>query len=474
MTTTSSGPVSVASGSSAGAAGGSVINVSSLVSQLVAATQAPQQKLIADQTSAVTAHISALGTLKSALSTFQSSLTALATPGKFNAETANTSDKTVFTATASADAVGGSYPITVSSLASAQQLLSGHFVGGGSATVGAGTLTLSLGSASFNVSIDSSNNTVDGIAAAINSANNNPGITATVITGSDGAHLVLSSSLTGAANTIAVSETDGGTGLSALTYGAGNTANYTQNSGAADASFSIGGVPYTSASNTVTGALRGVTVTLLGTTAVGSSATLTVANDVSAVEKNIDDFVSAYNTLQGALSSLGSYDSTTKTAGAMLGNPVLTGIQSQIQHIVHGLVGNSRYNSLATIGITAQSDGTLAVDKTTLETALSSNFSAVSQLFSSTGGVGAKLNSQLAAALSATGPIGTYGATLTKQENALTQRSNDLTTQMNALAASLTRQYSVLNSLLSSLQSTSSYLTQAFASLPTVQNKSNG
>src|SRR5690349_2980489 len=93
-------PVSVASSSSAGAAGGSVINVNQLVSELVAATQAPQEALISKQTQAVTTQISALGTLKGALSTFQDALGSLDTPSRFSALTANTSDSTVVTATA--------------------------------------------------------------------------------------------------------------------------------------------------------------------------------------------------------------------------------------------------------------------------------------------------------------------------------------------------------------------------------------
>ena len=68
------------SAASAAAAGGSVINVSQLVSELVSAAQAPQETLITNQTESVTAEISALGTLQSALSTFQSSLGALDTP----------------------------------------------------------------------------------------------------------------------------------------------------------------------------------------------------------------------------------------------------------------------------------------------------------------------------------------------------------------------------------------------------------
>ena len=466
-------PVSVASNTSSGATGGSVINVSSLVSQLVAATEAPQQTQIANQTSAVTANISALGTLQSALSTFQQSLSSLSTPSAFNSETANSSDATAFTATANANAVSGNYGVTIANLAGAQQLLSAPFTGGSSATVGTGTLSLSLAGASFSVAIDSTDHTLSGIAAAINGASGNPGISATVIQGTDGAHLLLSSTQTGATNTFTVTETDGGNALAALTYGTGNTANYTQQAAAQDASFSVAGVAYTSPSNTVSDALSGVTLDLLAPTATGSNAALTVANDTSSVASNIQGFVTAYNTLQTALSGLGSYNSSSGTAGPLLGNPVLTGIESQIQRVLYSFVGNSAYNSLASIGITTNSDGSLALNSATLQTALSSNFSAVSQLFSGNNGVAAQLNGQITADLGAGGSIPSYGQTLTSQENALTTQSNTLNTQMAALTASLTQQYATLNTLLSSLQSTSSYLTQAFASLPTVQGVPN-
>jgi flagellar hook-associated protein 2 len=461
--------VSVASNSSAGAAGGSVINVSSLVSQLVAATQAPQQALISSRTQAVTTQISALGSLKSALSAFQSSLSALDTPSAFGALSATSSNTTAFTASADPSAVLGTYSISVTALAQAQQLVSKAFAGGSSATVGTGTLKLSLGNSSFSVTINSSNDTVSGIAAAINSASGNPGIEASIVTGSDGAHLVLTSSLTGASNTIQVAETDGGTALAAITYGTGNTANYTQQTAAQDASFSIAGVAYTSASNTVTSALSGVTLNLLATTS--SAATLTVGTDTATVQNNINAFVTAYNTLQGTFASLGSYSATTNTAGPMLGDALLSGVQNQVRSALYSIVntGSSTYNSLASIGITTNSDGTLSVNSATLAGALSSSFSSISQLFSGTTGIAAALNTQITASLTAGGPIDSRSKTLVGEENALTQQTSQLNQQMSALQASLTEQYSSLNTLLSSLQSTSAYLTQAFASLPQVQ-----
>lgn len=472
--------VSVASSSSAGAAGGSVINVSQLVSQLVSSTQAPQESIISNQTQSVTAQISAVGTLQSALSTFQSALGALDTPAAFGTESATSSNPTAFTAAAGAGAALGSYSVSVSQLAQAQQLVSRAFAGGSSATTGTGTLQLSLGGTSFSVAVNSSDDTVAGIAGAINAASGNPGIEASVVTGSDGVHLVLTSSLTGASNTIQVAETDGGTGLSDLTYGTGNTANYTQQSAPQDAEFSIAGVSFSSASNTVTNALSGVTLNLAATTTTTSSsgtttntpATLTVTTNTSSIESNIQAFVSAYNTMQSSLASLGSFNSATGTAGAMLGNPLLLGIQNELNAALYSVVdtGSPTYNTLASIGITTNSDGSLSLNTTTLSAALTSDFSAVSQLFSGASGVAASLNTQITSDLASGGAISTASQTLVQQENSLTAQSTQLQQQMNALSASLTQQYSSLNTLLSSLQTTSSYLTQAFATLPQVQS----
>jgi flagellar hook-associated protein 2 len=236
----------------------------------------------------------------------------------------------------------------------------------------------------------------------------------------------------------------------------------------------------------VTDALSGVTLTLTGTTTTTSGtgtdatttdtpASLTVATNTSSIETNIQAFVTAYNTLQSSLASLGSYDSTTATAGPMMGNPLLLGIQNEINSALYSIVdtGSSTYNSLASIGITTNSDGSLSLNQTTLNTALTSDYSAVSELFSGTSGVATSLNSQITSDLSSGGPISTTSQTLVQREDALTQQSDQLQTQMNQLSASLTQQYSSLNTLLSSLQTTSSYLTQAFDSLPQVQSSSN-
>ncbi|MGH8209906.1 MAG: flagellar filament capping protein FliD, partial [Steroidobacteraceae bacterium] len=154
-------------------------------------------------------------------------------------------------------------------------------------------------------------------------------------------------------------------------------------------------------------------------------------------------------------------------------DPLLQGMQNQLRQTLNSVVntGATAYNTLTSIGITSKSDGTLSLDSTTLANALATNSSAVTQLFAGTGGVAATLNTQLTTELAANGAVDSRSQSLVKQENALNQQQTDLTTQMSALSVSLTTQFSALDTLLSKLQTTSAYLTQAFATLPSNQGK---
>lgn len=190
-----------------GSTGNSSLDVSSLVTALVNSKTAGQLSALTAQKTADNTKISAVGTLKAALSALQASLTNLSN-GKTLASYTATASGSGLSATAGVGAVAGSYAITVSQIAQAQTISSSAF--SATAPVGTGTLNVSLGGQSVSVTIDSTNNTLSGIASAINSASNNPGVSATVVTGTDGAHLVLRSASTGAANTISVSSSDAG------------------------------------------------------------------------------------------------------------------------------------------------------------------------------------------------------------------------------------------------------------------------
>ena len=204
------------------------IDVQGLAAQLVAADRAPQDARISRQETALTVQVSGIGSLKGALSTFQSALQSLKTVSAFSPRAASVSDEDVFTAKADSTAAAGAYDIDVVALAKAQQLASAPFLAGNGAVVGTGTLTIAQGTNNFSVVIDSSNNTVAGIRDAINKVTGNTGVQATLIHESGGTRLVLSSTKTGAANAIQVTQTGGDGGLNQLVYQTVGTHNLTE------------------------------------------------------------------------------------------------------------------------------------------------------------------------------------------------------------------------------------------------------
>jgi flagellar hook-associated protein 2 len=456
------------------AVGGSQIDVAGLVSQLVAAERAPLDKQVTRDANRVTTQISAVAQLMGAMSSFRASLSSLKTVDVFSTRGATSGNDEIFTATAGASAVPGAYEVEVQELASAHQLSSNAFANGSSHVVGTGALTLSLGTESFSLDIDSSNNTLAGIRDAINGASDNPGIRATLISGAGGSRLVLTSANTGAANAITVSQGGGG-GLALLTYSAGSPGNYAQIAEAKDARVRIANATITSATNTITNAIDGVTLNLHETNALGETDTLTVSYDKSAVTSRVNNFVAAYNQLQTLVTKLRGYDAATKTAGPMLGDSLITGIESQLRRTITDAVpaaGNT-YQTLASIGITTQANGQLQVDTAKLTKALDTNFEAVGQLFGSEQGVGAKLFAQMDDRLKTDGALDTRSKNLVEQQKAIENRKLQIDSRMATLQQGYLKQFTRLDTLLSSLQVTSSYLTQQIESLGNLNKASS-
>jgi flagellar hook-associated protein 2 len=452
--------------SSIGAVGGSSIDAAGLAKQLVAAERAPLDTQIKREASRVTTQLSALGSLMGSMSLFRSALSSLKTEDVFSTRQATSAKPEVFTATASASAVPGSYNVEVVQLAKAQQIASTPFAGGGTEVVGTGTLTLSLGALSVNVTVDSSNSTLAGIRDAINDATGNPGISATLIQSTAGSRLVLTSAETGESNAIVVAQSGGDGGLARLAYSASSTANYTQLAAAQDAIVKVATFTSRSASNTLTNVIDGVTLNLEAASS-GESFALDVSYDKEAVTTRINSFVSAYNALQTQISKLRSYDSLTKTAGPLLGDSLLAGIESQMRRTVSGAVsGAGDYQTLASVGIKTDSSGNLVVDSSKLDAALSGNFGSVAKLFGSDGGVGAKLFSQIDERLKSNGAIDTRSANLARQQKVLEDRQSAVDARMEVVLQRYVKQFTTLDNLLSSLQTTSAYLTQQLASLP--------
>lgn len=452
-----------------GIVGGSTIDVNSLVSQLVAAERKPLDDQLARAAQKNATQISATSALLGALSSFQSALNGLKTTTVFSGRSTTSTNEDIVTATATANAAPGRYDVEVERLASAQQISSVAFPQGGTTVVGTGSLTLTLGGTSFSVTVGEPANTLADIRTAINSATDNPGISASIINAADGAHLVLTSTKTGVANAIQV--TQSGT-LSQLEYTPTNQANYTQLRAAQDALVNVAGYPTTSPTNTVEGVIEGVTLNL-ESALDGTTVSVEVGYDKTAAKEKVNSFVTAYNTLRGMLTRLGGYDSASKTGGPMLGDAMLTGLDSEIRRTLSNPVteAGETFQTLASIGITTQKDGTLAVDDTKLDNALATNFDGVSRLFGNAEtGVAAKLHAQISDRLADGAAIDLRSDSLQAEQRALLKKKDSIDIRMQIVQKTYMQQFTRLDTLLSSLSATSAYLSQQIDSLPSWSN----
>ncbi len=448
---------------------GSGIDVNSLVSQLISAERAPQDTQLSNQSSAINGRIAAYSSIQTALTNLQTAEQALqGSTGAFNSFTATSSDSSIFSATASSSAVAGSYTVEVDSLATANKLASTGFSTTATA-IGTGNLKIAVGGSSFTIPVDSSNNTPSGLRDAINSASGNTGVTASLITADDGVHLVLSSNQTGTSHAITVTASGGDGGLNSLAYDpASSTTNLKQLTPAGDASVQVDGYTYTSSSNQVTDSIPGVTLNL-ASAAVGTTLDLTVQTDTSGIDSAMQKFVSAYNTLNSFIKNATAYNATTNTPSALTGDSLANSIQSQIRNALSattpGQSGGVR--SLFDLGVSSNDDGSLTLDTTKLDTALSTDQASAQKLFATDGAVGAALTNALNGFIGDNGVLQSRNASLTKNLTDIAQQQTDLNTRMDKLTALYTSQYTALDTLMSQMTATSTFLTNEFNSTKT-------
>ncbi|MCP3018875.1 flagellar filament capping protein FliD [Cupriavidus basilensis] len=464
---------------------GSGLDLSTLLTNLQTAEQAKLTPITDEQTAA-NSKLSAYGVLQSALASFQSASAALGTASLYNSTTTSSSNTSVLTTTSDNTAVAGSYAVNVSQLAQSQTLVSNGITDSTGQQLGSATIQIQFGTtttsgttttftpgstAATSININGTNDTLSGIRDAINAAN--AGVTASIV--NDGSstpyHLVLTSNSTGAASSMSISVSSNGSGdpttiSNLLTYNPGGTTAMTQNIAAQDAKLTINGLAITSASNSVQGAAQGVTLNL----ATAGTSTVSVASNTSAMATGVQSFVTAYNTLQSTAAQLSAYDASTSTAGVLLGDSTLRVIENQLRNVINTpqtAVGTTGLTNLTQIGISFNADGSMALDSSKLNAALSSNRTGVAQLLSGTNGTSGYGN-QLSAA--ATGFVSTTGA-LTSATNGVNATLKSLATEytntqteINATIAQYQTEFQNLDTLMSQMNSTKTYLTQQFSS----------
>ena len=362
---------------------GSGLDLGNLVSGLVAAEGSGKNAILDNREFAVQTDISAYGTFKSALSEFNSAISDLGDISKFQARKATSSDSSMFTVSASIDAAPTTVNIDVVAVATAHTLTSLQETST-NIHIGGGSLTIALGSDSFTLDIQSGASTLNDIRDAINSDNDNVGVTASVINTDAGAQLILTSNKLGTDNTLTVTADDDD-GNDADTSGLSRLVNMVSTA-AIDGKIKVNDQLVTNTSgNTYSDVIDGVTISAIEVTT--DTETLAVSLDKSSVKNSVKDFIEAYNSLRQGITESTSYNADTGQAGPLLGDALVRGVSSQVYSLLTSKIEgvDSDKDTLTEMGIGFSNNGDLVLDNTLFDAALDDNFNDIGLFFAGTG-----------------------------------------------------------------------------------------
>ena len=342
------------------------IDVTAAVNAAVTAAQAPeqawesQQSTLQSQTSALTQ----IQTDATNLDNDMQSLNSLS--GPLSAMTVSSSNSSIVSGSAASGSTAGVHVVVVNNLATTASWSSGT-VASATTALAAGSFTITAGGTATTISTGTGTSTLTDVANTINS--DNLGVTANVITDANGSRLAIVSNTSGSAANFTVAAGSGGL-------------SFTQAVDGVNASVTVDGINIASASNTVTGAVPGLTLNLLSSSP-GTEVSLSVAPDTSQVSSAINQFVSDYNTLVSDLSAQFTFSGSGE--GVLAGDPTVRSLQSELLGAMgYTSTSGSTTTSLASLGISVGNDGKLTVNSATLNNALQNNFSSVQNFFQGT------------------------------------------------------------------------------------------
>jgi flagellar hook-associated protein 2 len=439
---------------------GQGLDISSLVSQILSQGSGQLTDWQGEQ-STLQSQASDLTVINTALTNLATAVTALADPlGALTAQSATSSDTSVLSATADTTAAAGNHTIAVSNLATAGAVYTNEFAGGTNTSIlptnaTSGEIDLQIGGATpVPITITpGSNDTLTTLASYIN--HQNLGVNASVVTDANGSRLALVSKNTGSAGALAI--TSNNTSLS-----------FNTPTGGLNAQLTIDGVPYASASNTVIGAIPGVTLDLANASS-GNPVQLTVGPDAGQATTAINNFVSAYNQVISDINQETTYNTTTNSQGPLGSDSLVTQLQTSILNdAAFSVTGNGGYVNLAALGINTNNDGTLTVDSSQLSSALASNPAAVQNFFQNTASTGFAnvFNTDLTNLTDPTqGVLNVDLAQNTAEQADLTTSINNFQTQLTAQQTALTAQYAAVNAALQAYPLLLQEMTETLATL---------
>lgn len=458
------------------ALGAGSIDTASLVTSLVSATRDPKAQVITSKQSLNTARVSALASAVNSLDTFANALTSVLADASYSgAPLSNNS------AIASVSLLNGGTPtglpaqLTVKSLASPRVLASSSASGAsGSSPVGTGTLTITTASGSKQITIDGTNNSYAGLAAAINAANS--GVTATVVTDANGTRLMFKGQ-TGAANdfSLSVNADDSASVLGGLGWNGSDSGTIASSSDPKNAKIVLDGVEHEYAGNTIDDAIPYLRIDL-NQADENSSVTLSMTQPTGTMKDLLKEYVDAYNTLMKGLNAATSLGTDQSNSGVLNGVASVRDMKRQLGQMTSTpLADAGSYRTLADIGIATNRDGTLTLDSALLDKAMAADPEGVTKMLNpaaptaSSPGLSKLMDSVRDTIEKDDGPLKLAQKRYDAETADLTAQMTALDEQMTTYQDHLNSLYSAMSTRLAALKATQSYLTQQMA----VWNNSN-
>lgn len=437
---------------------GSGLDIAGLVDQLVAAERAPVENRLNAQEAEANAQLSAFGRLTSVLAEFRTTAELLKGVGGFGQRSVTSDDEAIVTATASPGAPLGTFNVEVISLASAHRLASEAYTDG-NAVVGTGTLTIEVNGESMDIELVDGANTLADLRIAINDAEDNPGVTATIVNAEDGAHLVISADSSGADNEISVSRSGADKDLRDFVK------DLEEQRSAADAELRIDDFTVFSPDNEVSGAIEGV-VFSLHDAVPGQIAEISIGKDLDSTRASVESFIDAWNTMQDTFRELTAYDQTSDIAGDLLGDSLMRGLSTSLRRELSTVLDSGTFRMLADIGVETTVEGDLSLNTARFDDALATDFDAVGELFQGDAGLAGRLDVLLGSYLNPDGQIENREESLQEELNTIEDQRFALDARMESVRARYELQFSAMDALVAQLQATGDFLTQQLAALP--------
>lgn len=428
---------------------GTGIDVQGLVKSLVGSQTAPKQAQIDSQTKTSTAQLTSIGKIQAALDAFRGALDTMTKTVNFSGLSSTLSNDKLATVTLGPGAAAGNFTLGVTQLATASKVSTAVIPGGPTAVVNSGVsatvFTVSQSGKNYSVSVPPGG-TLQQVRDSLNSQYGNAGLSANILTDSNGSRLVVTSSTTGVGSDITFK------GSSGLDTGATVVGSAPQN-----AIYNLDGSPQESKSNTLPDAISGVSITLTGVSGTDAPSTIKVSANSATLKSAVKGFTDTYSALVKAVNAETQVTTNADgsvTPGPLTGDSSVRSMMASIRNVMNSVTGSGSFSSLAQFGVTTdQTAGTLSVSDVAFDKAVLTNGSDINSIFTGSSGLLASLTNATANfALSKTGVFAEKSSTLQDNLRDLTNQQTALNTRSDALTASLTLKYNAMDSLVAQLK----------------------